>query len=89
VVPSKIYGILAVGRPVLYVGPEESEVAQLLRSSQAGVAVKNGDAAKLADSLLSLAGDAIKARTMGDRARHVSKDFTLDKAVTKWKEVLR
>jgi glycosyltransferase involved in cell wall biosynthesis len=89
VVPSKIYGILAVGRPVLYVGPEESEVAQLLRSSQAGVAVKNGDAAKLADSLLSLAGDAIKARTMGDRARHVSKGFTLDKAVTKWKEVLR
>jgi hypothetical protein len=51
--------------------------------------VKNGDAAKLADSLLSLGGDAIKARTMGDRARHAAKDFTLDKAVTKWKEVLR
>ena len=89
VVPSKIYGILAVGRPVLYVGPEESEVAQLLRSSQAGVAVKNGDAAKLADALLSLAGDATKARAMGDRARHAAKDFTLDKALDKWKEVLR
>ncbi|MFP4511186.1 MAG: glycosyltransferase [Spirochaetaceae bacterium] len=40
VVPSKVYGYLAAGRPVLFFGPEKSEVGQLLHDLDAGVIVE-------------------------------------------------
>ena len=89
VVPSKIYGILAVGRPVLYAGPPDSEVAQLLRESGAGVGVENGDAAVLATALCNLASNPHAARSMGEAARRVAHDCTFAKALAKWQEVLR
>ena len=51
VVPSKAYGILAAGRPVMYVGSAESEIAKLLNESGAGRVFPNGDARGLAEAL--------------------------------------
>lgn len=41
--PSKLYGILAAGRPALYVGPPDSEVARTIVREGAGAVVANGD----------------------------------------------
>ncbi|MFT3913255.1 MAG: glycosyltransferase family 4 protein [Anaeromyxobacteraceae bacterium] len=41
--PSKLYGILAAGRPALYVGPPASEVARTIVREGAGEVVANGD----------------------------------------------
>jgi hypothetical protein len=35
-VPSKIYGTLAAGRPTLFIGPEDCEVGRLIRESGCG-----------------------------------------------------
>jgi glycosyltransferase involved in cell wall biosynthesis len=43
IVPSKLYGILAAGRPSLYIGPPDTEIAYQLRESMAGVVVAVGD----------------------------------------------
>src|SRR6185436_18720064 len=47
-VPSKLYGALASGRPVAYVGPEWCEVARVVRSDGLGWEGRNGDAEGLA-----------------------------------------
>jgi glycosyltransferase involved in cell wall biosynthesis len=41
--PCKVYGAMAVARPVLYVGPEPSHVADLLAEAGFGWRVANGD----------------------------------------------
>jgi glycosyltransferase involved in cell wall biosynthesis len=70
VVPSKLYGILAAGLPVLYVGPDDGRCAEVVRDG-AGVRVANGDGAALADAIVRLASDADGRARMGRRARQL------------------
>jgi hypothetical protein len=41
--PCKIYGAMAIGRPILYFGPEPSHIADLLRAHDYGYRVAHGD----------------------------------------------
>lgn len=41
--PCKIYGAMAVGRPILYLGPEPSHVSDLLDEHDIGATVAHGD----------------------------------------------
>jgi colanic acid biosynthesis glycosyl transferase WcaI len=67
--PSKLYGIMAVGRPALYVGPEGSEVALTLLRERCGRVIRNGDCATLAGEVRALADDPEARAAMGARAR--------------------
>jgi glycosyltransferase involved in cell wall biosynthesis len=69
VVPSKIYGILAAGRPVVFVGADDGEIAELLRSSGAGFAVRAGNGPHLAETLIRLRDDPLLRDQMGRKAR--------------------
>jgi glycosyltransferase involved in cell wall biosynthesis len=42
-VPSKLYGIMAAARPVLFIGPAESEVALVIKEAQCGQVIRPGD----------------------------------------------
>ena len=42
-VPSKLYSALAAGRPTIFLGPKESEIATVLNDFQAGSVVQQGD----------------------------------------------
>jgi colanic acid biosynthesis glycosyl transferase WcaI len=44
VVPSKIYGIMAAGRPLLYIGPDKATPAQHIRHFGCGWRIEPGDA---------------------------------------------
>lgn len=46
-VPSKVYGLMAAGRPMLYVGPEGGTPARLIRRFGCGWQVELGDVAGL------------------------------------------
>ncbi len=50
-VPCKLYGALAVGRPCVLVGPEDSETAQVIRDFKAGSIVAQGEAEALAEEI--------------------------------------
>ena len=83
-VPSKIYGILAAGRPALYVGPKEGEVFDVVRQGDCGRCVENGNARGLAEEVLRLRRDAAAADGMGRRARELfEREFTMEGQTTK------
>jgi colanic acid biosynthesis glycosyl transferase WcaI len=89
IVPSKVYGILGAGRPVVFVGDLDGEIPRLIRDTGCGVAVKCGDGEKLAKSLLRLRDDRDGTRRLGKQARAVCEaSFTFDHAFRKWLLVL-
>ncbi len=69
IVPSKVYGIMAAGRPIIAVGDPQGEIAQILHGGQAGFQIAPGDAQGFAQAVLALADDAPRAREMGTNAR--------------------
>jgi len=72
VVPSKIYGVLAAGRPVVYSGPEESEVAEFVREWSVGYVVAAGDQDALRRAIEALVRDEGLRRELGRRGREVA-----------------
>lgn len=70
-VPSKIYGILAAGRPTLYVGPDTGEVAAIIRAGRCGTRLAVGDAQGLARAIERYAGDAALRDEEGRLARRL------------------
>lgn len=89
VYPSKLYGIVAVGRPVVFVGPPECELAQLVVNRGFGVAVPSGDAAALATAIESLVADAARIAKLRARAREFAATVTFAHAARAWEEALQ
>ncbi len=89
-VPSKIYGILAAGRPTLYVGPPVGEVAEIVRGGQCGVCVDVGDARRLAAAVRAYRDDPGRARHEGGRARRLFEErFTRGRGVGHFVDLVR
>ena len=89
IVPSKLYGILAAGRPVVFVGDPDGELARLIAATGVGLTVNSGDSHGLCGALRNLRDDAAGRMQMGIRAREVFEErFTLAAAVARWREVL-
>jgi colanic acid biosynthesis glycosyl transferase WcaI len=90
IVPSKVYGILAAGRPTIFVGDAHGQTATLIREAGCGTTVACGDGQGLADAIRSLRDDRELARSMGERARAAfDSRYSLDRAVEQWLELLR
>jgi len=68
-VPSKIYSILAAGRPVLAAIDSGTEVPRLLAEAGAGVSVPPDDPAAFVDALRDLIADTDARAAMGRRGR--------------------
>ena len=71
-VPSKAYGILASGRPILYVGPRESDIAELIRRERCGVVVAPGSSEAVASAIRGLCDAPETRQAMGERARRAA-----------------
>ncbi len=69
--PSKLYGVMAAGRPALYVGPGRSEVGRTIVDERIGACLENGDVAGLVDAITQRAADPVLCREEGSRARAV------------------
>ena len=90
IVPSKIYGILAAGRPTVFIGDADGELARLVADTHSGVSVRCGDGAGLARELQTLHTDSEQRQRMGLCAREAFEaGFTLDRAEQKWIHLLR
>lgn len=68
-VPSKIYGILASGRPVIFIGPDESEAAIIVREAQCGHVIPPGDNQAVLKALIGYRCDQALLREHGRNAR--------------------
>ena len=68
-VPSKFYGIAAAGRPAIFIGSSEGEIARLVEETRCGVTVELGDSEALLAAILDLAKNRELSSAMGARAR--------------------
>src|SRR5581483_4780456 len=85
IVPSKVYGILAAGRPVLVVGDRNGDVARMLREHDCGAAMAVGDCEGLAAELRLLADFPERVEAMGASARALGlARYTSEHAVADW-----
>lgn len=88
IVPSKLYPILAAGRPYIAAVEPISEVAALTERHRCGVIVPPGDAAALAAAIERLADDRQARVSMGARARVAAELFARDRQVAAHAEVI-
>ena len=73
-VPSKIYAILAAGRPFIAMMDEAAEVARIAREEAVGFVIRPGEARTLASTIGDAIGRPEILRQMGARARRVAVD---------------
>jgi colanic acid biosynthesis glycosyl transferase WcaI len=69
VVPSRLYGILSAGRPVIAAADEESETVRLVREVDCGVVIPPGRPELLARTIRSAADGELDLEEMGRRGR--------------------
>lgn len=89
IAPSKLYGILASGKPVFYVGDESSEIAQLINTSKSGKTFSNGDSLLLSKVILNLINNS-QALDLYAKAssKAYSTYFGLNKSIPKYQALL-
>jgi glycosyltransferase involved in cell wall biosynthesis len=81
--PSKIFPILASGKPLIFIG--RGEGARLVEKARAGVVVPPGDPTALAEAVLQLAGNPELARELGVNGRlFVEENHQWSKLVSAW-----
>jgi colanic acid biosynthesis glycosyl transferase WcaI len=81
-VPSKTYWSLAAGRPVLFVGDLNSDIAQLVTANSCGAAVPSGNSDELAKILSGWESDRARLSELSSAARDLfERRFDLQIAV--------
>ena len=72
IVPSKVYGILAAGRPFIAAVDPSCEAAAIATEHECGLVAPPGDLDALVNAVATLADDPARAARMGDNARRAS-----------------
>lgn len=89
VVPSKFYGILAAGRPVLFAGSPTGEIANMIKKAKCGVSIELEDARTLAGAIERLVEDEVYCVQMGVSARsEFDRAYGMKKSLRAWSKVL-
>ena len=90
VVPSRLYGILSAGRPVIAAADEESETARLVQEVGCGVVIPPGRPELLARTIRSAAEGEYDLEEMGRRGReYVEKEADRVVAMERYRAVVR
>jgi colanic acid biosynthesis glycosyl transferase WcaI len=90
VVPSRAYGVLAAGRPVIVAADAESETAALVREAGCGWAIAPGDPAALAGAIRDAHARRAELDELGRRGRdHVVARYDRAIALERYRELLR
>jgi len=89
-VPSRMYNILAAGKPIVAMADDESELARVVREARVGWVVPPGDAGALAAAIREARADRNRLRQMGARARRVAEErYAFTHAVARYRAVMR
>ena len=75
VVPSKLYSILAAGRPIIVIAPPESDAARIVVESGCGVTADPDDPAAVAAAIRELRAQPARLTEMGHRAQETAAKY--------------
>ena len=88
--PSKLTGILAAGRPILFVGPPRSALASFIIQEKIGEVFAPGDVAELAATIRRWTDYGDAAAAIGRTARACyERHFSFGSALDHWEKMLR
>jgi len=88
VVPSKMYGILAAGRPIVAVAPKETDAVSLGVRRGFAVAADPDRPADVVSAVRALAADPNRLKAMGEAARAAAPDYDRVKELQKFVEIM-
>jgi len=89
VAPSKFYGILASGKPVLLIGSAKSEIAFQIKSYNCGLVIEPGDSPALSIELTKLVKSPELLITMAHNALKLYKDnYGYSRSIDKYHSLL-
>jgi len=88
VVPSKLYSILAAGRPVLAVAASNSDAAQIVTESGCGLAADPDDPAAVAAAIRELHSNPARLAEMGRRAREIANKYARVNELQRFVEIM-
>jgi len=89
IVPSKFYGIIASGRPVLYIGDTKGEIPEILHANGCGKSVNIGDVDSAVKFIEQLFTDRDLAISMGESSRHLfDEKFNKKLSLKSWGDLL-
>jgi glycosyltransferase involved in cell wall biosynthesis len=88
VVPSKMYGILAAGKPIVAVAPKETDPASLGIQRGFAVGADPDLPGEVVNAVRALASDPNKLKAMGEAARAAAPDYDRVKELQKFVEII-
>jgi colanic acid biosynthesis glycosyl transferase WcaI len=89
IVPCKLFGAMAAGRPTIFIGNPSSEIAQVLTDHDCGVVVREGDLDALVATIESMRDDSLMRSALGDRARIALREaYDQERACESWRMLL-
>ena len=88
VVPSKLYGILAAGRPVLVLADKESDAARVVQRTGCGVVADPDDPTALVTLLRELSQSPQRIAGMSKCAAGIASEFRLEKELQRFVQVM-
>ena len=89
IVPSKVYNVLASGRPCIAAVEHDCEVADIIHGHDCGFVIGPGDASALRARVLELTADRERGMAMGMRARCAALQFDRPRQVAAYDTLLR
>ncbi len=88
VVPSKMYGILAAGKPIVAVAPKETDAVSLGIQRGFAVAADPDRPGEVVNAVRTLVSDPNKLKAMGEAARAAAPDYDRVKQLQKFVEII-
>jgi len=88
-VPSKTFGILGAGIPVIAIMSPTSEIARIIQENDCGIVLAPGDAAALSASILSLFSDPEYRQRLGKNAlATIRSNYNIEVAARKYASII-
>jgi colanic acid biosynthesis glycosyl transferase WcaI len=89
VVPSKAYGVMAAGRPIIYQGNETGEIARMITEERIGTVLPTGNPDLLKEAILRYYHQPALANGQGEKAYHLSRNrYSKEQGVKKYAEII-
>jgi colanic acid biosynthesis glycosyl transferase WcaI len=88
IVPSKMYGILAAGKPILAIAPPETDVASIGGRRGFAVSADPDDASQVVCAVRQIFRNAETLRTMGEAARAAARDYDRLNELRKFTQII-
>jgi len=90
IVPSKFCGILAAGRPVVFIGDADGELAREIRACGCGNNVQVGNSRAFAELLTALQSDPMRRELMGVNGyKRYAEHHCARRAYERWTQLLK